>query len=113
MMRFVLPLPPNMANARMHWAAKNRKRATYTLACTCADSRRPDEPIAPARVRATLYLWNKMDEDNLTARLKWVIDWLVEREILLDDHPDCMTLEDVSQEIDRKHQRVEITVEAL
>lgn len=112
-MKFVLPLPPNIANTSFgHWATKNRKRANYMLACTCADSRRPKEPIAPAVVHAKLYLYNLMDEDNLTARLKWTLDWLVERQILLDDHPDCLTLGDVSQEIDRRHQRVEVRVEA-
>ena len=112
-MKLTLPLPPNMANARTHWAAKHRKRKAYMLACTCADSRRPDEPIAPAVVHATLYTWAKMDEDNLTARLKWTIDWLVDRQILLDDHPSAMTLGTVSQAVDRKNQRVEITIEEV
>ena len=109
-MRLVLPLPENLANARLHWRTKNRRRANYMLACTCADARRPVEPIAPAVVHATLYMHNRMDEDNLTARLKWVIDWLVERQILLDDHPSAMTLGTVEQAIDRKRQRVEVTV---
>ena len=112
-MRFVLPLPPNIANARWHWAQRNRHRTSYLTLCTVADHRRPPEPIAPAVVTATLYVHNMMDDDNAVARLKWAIDWLKVREIIEDDHPACMTLAEVRQVVDRKRPRVEIRVEAM
>jgi hypothetical protein len=108
--KITLPLPENLANSRLHWAAKNRVRANYMLLCTAAHPARPAEPIAPVILDATLYGWNRNDEDNAVARLKWPIDWLVERQIILDDHPSALRLGTVTQEIDRKNQRLEIVL---
>lgn len=110
-MDMTLPLPPNVANARMHWAVKHRKQSDYRLRCTAAHMERPAVPIAPARLTARFFLHNRMDEDNLTARLKWAQDWLVDRQIILDDHLDALTLGSVTQAIDRKNMRLELTVE--
>ena len=109
-MRITLPLPPNMANARMHWARKHRLQKMYRLRCTAYHPDRPDAPIVPATVSATLYVWNMMDEDGAVARLKWPIDWLVYRDILANDDPASMTLGKVAQVIDRKNQRVELRI---
>ena len=112
--RFTLPLPPNIANARLHWRAKDRKRVEYLLLCTAmADVPRPTEPLCEARIRATLYVWSLMDTDNLVARMKWPVDWLVDRGYLVDDHPTVLHWDMPQQMIDRKHQRVEIELEGM
>ena len=111
-MKITLPLPPNMANGRMHWAAKHRKQQAYKLRCTATHPARPEKPVVPAIVSARLYVWNLMDDDGAVARLKWPLDWLVEREILANDDPKSMRLGEVTQVIDRKNQRVEIEVMA-
>jgi hypothetical protein len=108
--RIVLPLPPNLANRRGHWRGWKRKQDNYGILCTAAHNQRPAEPLAPVTLDATLYLWNRNDEDNLTARLKWAIDWLVERKIILDDHPSALRLGTITQQIDRKNQRLEIVL---
>jgi hypothetical protein len=112
-MRITLPLPPNMANARTHWAKKHRQQKAYRIRCTVAHPSRPRAPISPAIVDAKVYVWNLMDDDGLTARLKWPLDWLVQRDILVDDSPAHMRLGEVTQAIDRKNQRVELTVRAF
>ena len=114
-MKFILPLPPNLANGRMHWAAKNRKRRVYMLTCRAWKiPRRPVEPLTRARIRATLFVFNRMDRDNLTARLKWPVDFLVQRGYILDDSEDVLEWAGLpSQQIDRRHQRVEIELEPL
>jgi hypothetical protein len=107
-MRITLPLPPNIGNRRGHWRRWKRKQDNYNVLCTAAHPARPVEPIAPAVLHATLYVWNRNDEDNAVARLKWAIDWLVDRQIILDDHPSALRLGTVTQEIDRKNQRLEL-----
>lgn len=49
-----------------------------------------------------------MDEDNLTARAKWVLDWLVTRGYLTDDKPQNLRLLKPRQRIDRKNKRIEV-----
>ena len=108
---FTLPLPPNLANGRMHWAQKNRKRVAYLEGC---DRRYPADPattLPKAEVSVTLYVWSEMDRDNAYARVKWALDWLVMRGYVVDDSPAHLELQ-VSQAIDRKNQRLEIKVEA-
>ena len=65
---------------------------------------------SPQRMRlaATFYLWNKMDRGNLTARLKWIEDVLVNYGLLVDDNEKWLDLQMPTQVIDRKNQRVEI-----
>lgn len=109
-LHITLPLPPNIANARWHWHKRRRLEGNYWLRCTAAHPERPPEPIAPAVVHVKAFVGNLNDEDNLVARLKWAIDWMVDRDILLDDHPSAMTLGTVEQAIDRKRKRLEITV---
>lgn len=111
---FVLPLPKNVANNRAHHMVEYRQKKRYKRSCTARYPRKWSRPMERARLSATFFVWNLMDQtDNLPARLKFPQDWLVERGYILDDHPDCLTLGDVRQEIDRSDQRVEITLEAV
>jgi len=69
---------------------------------------RPHRPWPRARIKATLYTWNPMDYDNAIARLKWCVDFLVERGLILSDTDKVLEWEKPEQHVDRKHPRVEI-----
>lgn len=116
-MKLVLPLPPNMANGRMHWRAKNKKREQYEERAWywCADARQrpPRTPLPTATLRATLYVHNIMDTDGAVARLKWPVDFLVKGGWLTDDNPKVLTWTIPEQAIDRKNPRVEIELVAV
>jgi len=65
------------------------------------------------RISAKFFLHQVMDTDNLTARLKWPVDSLVAYRVIPDDSPQYVTMGSIEQEVDRKHQRLELTLEAL
>ena len=109
-MKLTLPLPPNRANARWHWRTEKQKKDDYYFLCECQTvwRHRPDFPLKRARIAVTLYTWSAMDLDNLMARLKWPVDWLVRRGYIADDSPDVLEWELPRQEIDRRRPRIEI-----
>lgn len=118
-MKIVLPLPPNMANGRMHWRTKNRKRENYFTLChvvTARDGRhpaKPDQPLTKATVTVRLYVHNPMDSDNRMARIKWCLDFLKYDDWIVDDSDKVLTWTGIpTQAIDRKNPRVEIELEA-
>jgi hypothetical protein len=108
-----LPEPPNIANARLHWAAKQRHRKaymhdTYLLAMS---QHRPPKPVPQkARIAAHLRLWNLRDEDNLTASLKWVLDAL-KGVYFVDDSPAHLEVAKPTQEIRRSDRGVTCIIE--
>lgn len=113
MIRLDLPEPPNIANARLHWRAKHRKRKAYmhdAYYLAVAQHRPPKEPPEHVKIRAHLRLWNLRDEDNLTASIKWALDAL-RGAYFVDDDPAHLTLESVTQEIDRKNRGLTLTIE--
>ena len=109
-LKITLPLPPNMANSRTHWRKKNRQQRDYSLLCYVWSSDRPAAPFSKATISAMVYTWSPMDMDNLMARLKWPVDFLVSAGWLVDDNPDVLTWVMPRQAVDRKHRRVEITL---
>ena len=116
-MKFVLPLPPNLGNARMHWRTRQAKRKAYNgnvmIALSMASQLPNGPPLPKARIAATLYVHQRMDADNLFARLKWPLDCLVAVGWLEDDGPDHLEWAGMpSQVVDRKSPRVEIELEA-
>lgn len=113
-MRITLPLPPNMANKSWgHWAKKRRARTNYMLEATAWHPKRLPAPLPRATIKATLYVWSTMDGDNLRARLKWTIDWLVNREFIPDDSPKYLEWLPTEQVVDRRNQRVVIELEEV
>lgn len=88
-------MPPNIANARMHWIAKHRARKAYFHNCDCYQEigfirPPPPDPISRVSLGSTLYLGNYMDDDNALARIKWAADWLKRRGYIVDDkRPHC------------------------
>jgi hypothetical protein len=66
------------------------------------------------RVTATLYVHNRMDDDNAVARLKWPLDALVAAGLLVDDkRPYCELTGIPKQTIARREPRVELLLEAV
>lgn len=115
-MKMILPLPPNRGNGLRghHWATEKRQKDNYFLECLARYSlNRPDKPYARARISVKLFTHQTMDEDNLMARLKFPLDWLQEREYIEDDSPRVLEWGPVTQEIDRKRQRIEIELEEI
>ncbi len=114
-MRFVLPLPVNLGNARMYWRKKTRLKRDYGLECTVAMRLKwpvRGEPWKRATISAHFYVWNLMDDDNAMARLKWPLDWLVTSGYIVDDSRKVLTWSGLpEQTIDRKNQRLVITLE--
>jgi hypothetical protein len=116
--RLVLPLPPNLGNARLHWRAKNRKKQDYHrfLDALASDRRFPSphgEPPDRVRIAASLYVWNYCDPDNAMARLKWPLDWLVRNGYAADDNRASVEWAGIPwQAIDRKWQRVVVAITA-
>lgn len=118
-LRITLPLPPNRANARGHWRVIQRERKAYEAAAgtrLCEQvpaGRRYALCDVPVRVTAAFYVWARMDQDNLVSRLKWPLDVLVKWGVLRSDAAEWFALSGIpSQAIDRKHQRVELLIEA-
>ena len=113
-MKLTLPLPPNRANARWHWRREKELRDSYFMRCLVMHGLRwRDAPLAYARISATLYVWNISDMDNLMARMKWPVDWLVHRGYITNDDPAHLEWTLPMQQIDRKNPRVEIELEAI
>jgi hypothetical protein len=85
-----LPMPLNIANARMHWRVKaNARRAYYSTLDTMLAAKLlpppPQSPIAHPRIASVMTLGNKMDHDNAMARHKWPCDWLQRRGYIAND----------------------------
>lgn len=118
MIELTFPMPPNRGNARGHWAVAHRLKKDYVRHCVVPIYEALG-PLAPnnlatfekIKVSATFYCWALSDEDNLTARLKWPLDALVEYRVVKDDSPAHVTLGEVTQEIDRKNQRLVLRIE--
>ncbi len=87
---YEFPLPLNLANSRLHWAEKNRKRQEYfthldTLVLLKKLPKPPVKPWGKAQAIVSLRSARLMDQDNRHARLKWIWDWLESRGYLEDD----------------------------
>jgi hypothetical protein len=114
----VLPLPPNLANARMHWRVKLKAKKAYTAALNMLSlarkiPRAPAEPLSGVTLAGHLYLWSFMDDDNALARIKWAADWLKGAGYIVDDkRPHCrFTIPE--QTVDRKSQRLVLSITPL
>jgi len=97
---FYFPMPPNKANGRGHWRVEKGLRDLYFEQCDQLVTygllpRKPHTPFLCTSIRAELVLKSTMDFDNLMARLKFPVDWLVKRGYLLDDKPANLVWEGV------------------
>lgn len=110
-MHLILPLPPNRANDGVgwHWRREHRMKGEYFMACLARYGKPPPQANGRMVVSFTLYTHNPMDDDNATARVKFPLDWLVQRGYVVNDTPSWVDLR-VSQEIDRGNQRAEVEI---
>lgn len=110
MLTFELPMPPNLANARLHWAERDRARRAYesTLYARRLKDELPRPPLHPfprARLVVTLHVCGRlMDTDNAYARCKWPVDFLTRSRYVVDDSPDVLTLEVGQQRVPHRDQ---------
>ena len=127
-MVFTLPLPPNLANTTYaHWSVKRKAMKRYMESCDhwwLLEGRsvfrkngwrslgtRTTPFLRRAEISATLYLHQRMDTDNLMARLKWPIDWVVQMGFIADDSLDHLIwIQSPQQEILRSNAHVSLTL---
>jgi len=111
------PMPVNLANARMHWAQKQRRHDAWKMRALVQERGlrvRPKRPIKRCRVSAIMYLGRGvMDHDNSVARLKWCIDFLKERGVIVDDDPKHLTLTGIPEQRQGNPKRVVLTIEEI
>lgn len=119
-LRFVFPLPINLANARMHWAVKHVRRSEYFAACDALQlaGKVPPPPRAPierAHVHEVLRMGGHMDDDNAANRCKWPIDWLKTRGYIADDRKKNLVRSGYPRQLVKRDgdYAVEITLTAL
>ena len=118
-LKITLPLPDNFSNSRAHWRAKLKAKKQYWADCDLlrtikAVPRPPKKPWDKSRITVKFFVWSPMDQSNLMARMKWPEDWLVNSGYIVDDAPKHLEYTGVpTQKVERKHQRVEITLEKM
>jgi hypothetical protein len=85
-----LPMPLNIANARLHWRVKQNAKVAYfdtldTMQAAKLLPAPPKTPLAAPRIAVVMTLGNRMDLDNAMARLKWPLDFLQSRGYIVND----------------------------
>jgi hypothetical protein len=105
-LRFVLPMPENIANARQRgWRGLHGRKKKYfksldELQALGLVPRPPRQPFAKATISAVMHLGGAMDEGNALHRCeKWPCDWLKTRGYIVDDRRSCLTWEGLPQQI--------------
>jgi hypothetical protein len=110
-------MPVNLANARMHWAVKLRKHNEWKQRAIVSERglRGRHRPMAKVKVSAVFYVGGGAycDPDNITARLKWPLDLLKERGLIVDDNPRCLTLAGIPEQRQGTPRRVVLTLEEV
>lgn len=116
-LELTFPMPVNLANARMGWRQKNQHHDDWKLRAIVGERGlrvRPKRPIERCRVSAILYLGRGvMDHDNSVARLKWCLDFLKERGVIVDDSPKHLTLTGIPEQRQGTPKRVVLTIEEV
>ena len=98
------PMPPNLANSRMHWRVKHKEKRAYwdALDLRAFTGELPSGAIPPfsrVALSSTMTLWAPMDDDNAMARHKWVLDWLTKRMFWLDDSRKTVRWKNVPKQV--------------
>lgn len=103
--------PSNNKILRLHWT-KRRKLNDYWIweLIVATDWRVPRAKEKEKRkVKIVSYRKRRMDPDNFTGGLKPLIDALVKRQLIWDDHVKYLELE-TEQRLDKDWQRTEILI---
>lgn len=127
-LRLTLPVPPSPNNWPSHPMQHHREKSAYKRTvwwAACEQSPPMAHPPERVVMFAHFFLHALRDEDNLKGSLKWLVDALKQKQTgevrwrdgiadtkgyYVDDSPDRLTILEPVQEIDRKHQRVEVTL---
>lgn len=126
-MTLTLPEPPSPNAHSTNGQASHREKRRYqrlAWATACSQAIPPAEPPNPVRITAHFRLHQLRDEDNLQASLKWLLDSLrqeqadrkwrrgifEDRGFFTDDNPACLTIEAVTQEVDRSNRGVDLEI---
>jgi len=117
-LQLTLPLPPNLANARMHWRVKHKAKVDYYEACDWWQLAKqiplpPERPWERTRITATAFVARRMDMGNLMHRVeKFPCDWLKTRGYIVDDSPEYLEWEGLPKQhvVKRSETRLEITL---
>lgn len=112
-MKFIIlePIPSGNVILRSHWATRRRLLTRYEkeiLAILILPLL--EFPKNKMSVRITSYRARLLDKDNLYFGAKVLVDALCRMRLIRDDSPRWLELE-VEQEVDRKNQRTEISIE--
>ncbi len=111
----VLPMPPNLANARMHWRTKHRAKVDYWATLDMWQAHKlipppPSQPFAKASLRSAMLLGAAMDDDNAMHRHKFALDWLKTRGYIVDDKKKCLTWEGFPSQTVKRGQPYTLTL---
>lgn len=129
MIEFDLPEPPSLNAAPQHpmqrvrWKNDVRRR---TWEAAISQHMPVSDPPDPVLVKAHLRLHNERDPDNLVSSLKYTLDSLrlpdegdnlryrgglyESKGYFVDDSPEHMVLDEVTQEIDRSNRGLTLTI---
>jgi hypothetical protein len=88
--RFPLPDEALSPNGRAPWGKKHRLKSELwdqcdLLAAGNVNPSAPATPWATAQMTVRLVVWNALDNDNASARLKPLRDWLKQRGYIAND----------------------------
>ena len=115
-----VPMPPNLANARMHWRVRHKAKHDYwdRLDALYLLHQMPWPDAVPperAAIKVRMYLGARMDHDNAMARLKFLLDWLVMSHYIADDSPKRLEWEGLPEQVVKRdgNYRVEVTLTPL
>lgn len=126
MIHLTLELPPSPNALPRNHMARHRQKNEYrrTVWMQALEQTRPfRDPPAHVEVSPIFFVYNKRDEDNLAASLKWVLDALKQDQrgkldwrqgvadrcgYFVDDDPKHLTLGKLRQSIDRDRPRLEL-----
>ena len=111
-------MPLNLANSRVHWAAKLRKHNEWKTRALVGEKglRGRHRQMQRVRVTAVVYVGRGpyMDDDNVTLRAcKWPFDYLKERGLIVDDKRPHLTLTGIPEQRQGNPKRVVLTIEEV
>lgn len=116
---FTFPMPENLGNSRMHWRKKHQRHAAWEAIALVQEPllRGRPETLPHVRVTAVFYLGTDqraqfMDDDNAVSRLKWCLDLLKKRGVIVDDKRPHLVLAGIPEQRKEAPRRVEVTLDS-
>lgn len=109
----IVTLSPNKM-LRMHWSERYKLQKDYGYLINAAIEDKHKVKYRPERRKVEICSYRKqlLDPDNLYGSVKLLLDAMEGAELIWVDSPEYLSLS-VSQEIDSRNQRTEVTVYVL